>query len=333
MGSEQRRRRLSSRSKERFHSELKSCQRLPDINEIMVENGVGAFLLDMSRSRVSTGDIIFANKQGAPVRRFKLGRRIGGSSSSSVYCALDLATGETVASRIISLTGLDDNEKISLLRKAETLLQLSHSCVATYEGIGYHAGFLCIFFEYAENGSLSDIQNAFGALPERILAIYLNRILEGLKYLHQNGLVHGNLEANTVLATKDGSVKLSNAGLLNDINLRRTGRAIVSSDIHSVASLAIQLLRDSDNNGIHGSTDRYDSGSDSCNEIPNCSALLQDFLQKCFTAPDSVHSITSLLDHPWLNRNAPETVEVLSLITHGFQLMFRLLSLGYVVHP
>ena len=42
---------------------------------------------------------------------------------------------------------------------------------------------------------------------------YAAKILDGLSYIHHNGVVYGDLRAANILTTKDGSVKLSNYGL------------------------------------------------------------------------------------------------------------------------
>ena len=39
------------------------------------------------------------------------------------------------------------------------------------------------------------------------------QVLEGLDYLHHNGLVHGNLKAANILMTQSGEVKLSDFGI------------------------------------------------------------------------------------------------------------------------
>ena len=68
-------------------------------------------------------------------------------------------------------------------------------------------------FRYAENGSLGQTLKAFGKLNERLVASYVTKILEGLRYLHQNDVVHCDLKAANILTTKTGNVKLSDFGV------------------------------------------------------------------------------------------------------------------------
>ena len=45
------------------------------------------------------------------------------------------------------------------------------------------------------------------------MASYVTQVLEGLDYLHQNGIVHCNLKASNILVTQNGEVKLSDFGI------------------------------------------------------------------------------------------------------------------------
>lgn len=49
-------------------------------------------------------------------------------------------------------------------------------------------------------------------MDERLVAGYVVKILEGLDYLHRNGVVHPDLKAANILTTKSGDIKLSDFG-------------------------------------------------------------------------------------------------------------------------
>ncbi|KAN0128075.1 Protein kinase-like domain containing protein [Lactarius tabidus] len=83
---------------------------------------------------------------------------------------------------------------------------------------------LSIVFEYAENGSLGQTLKAFGKLNEKLVAIYVFKILEGLDYLHWCDIVHCDLKAANILTTKTGNVKLSDFGV--SLTLRTIEREI-----------------------------------------------------------------------------------------------------------
>ena len=52
--------------------------------------------------------------------------------------------------------------------------------------------------EYVEEGALSSFLKDFDTLPENLAAIYMKQILEGLSYLHKEGVIHRDLKGYVV---------------------------------------------------------------------------------------------------------------------------------------
>eukprot|EP00981_Chlorochromonas_danica_P007042 scaffold1536_cov179-Ochromonas_danica.AAC.2 len=64
-----------------------------------------------------------------------------------------------------------------------------------------------------ENGSLSNVIKKFGFFSESLTAIYITQVLRGLKYLHEQGVLHRDIKGANILTTKDGMVKLADFGV------------------------------------------------------------------------------------------------------------------------
>ncbi len=64
---------------------------------------------------------------------------------------------------------------------------------------------LYIILEYMENGALSAIikPNRFGVFPETLVAVYIAQVLQGLQYLHEQGVVHRDIKGANILTTKE----------------------------------------------------------------------------------------------------------------------------------
>ncbi|KAL8530944.1 hypothetical protein ACS0TY_007822 [Phlomoides rotata] len=64
---------------------------------------------------------------------------------------------------------------------------------------------LHIILEYVENGSLANIikPNKFGPFPESLVAVYIAQVLEGLVYLHEQGVIHRDIKGANILTTKE----------------------------------------------------------------------------------------------------------------------------------
>ena len=66
---------------------------------------------------------------------------------------------------------------------------------------------------FCENGSLHNICKRFGKFPEALVAVYVCQILEGLAYLHDQGVIHRDIKGANILTNKDGCVKLADFGV------------------------------------------------------------------------------------------------------------------------
>ena len=53
--------------------------------------------------------------------------------------------------------------------------------------------------EYESNGSLKNIIDNFGPFNENLIKIYLKQIIEGLKYLHNQGIIHRDIKCANLL--------------------------------------------------------------------------------------------------------------------------------------
>ena len=76
---------------------------------------------------------------------------------------------------------------------------------------------------------MGQLLKSFGKLNERLAASYVGRILEGLQYLHQNDIVHCDLQAANIFTTRDGNVKLSEFGLAHNLRTAATEKAVAGT--------------------------------------------------------------------------------------------------------
>lgn len=60
---------------------------------------------------------------------------------------------------------------------------------------------------------MHNICKKFGKFPETLVAIYISQVLEGLVYLHDQGVIHRDIKGANILTNKDGCVKLADFGV------------------------------------------------------------------------------------------------------------------------
>lgn len=114
---------------------------------------------------------------------------------------------------------------------------------------------------YCENGSLHHICKRFGKFPEGLVGVYISQVLDGLMYLHDQGVIHRDIKGANILTNKDGSVKLADFGVATKAGSLLSNNAVVgspywmapevidqsgattASDIWSVGCVVIELLQ------------------------------------------------------------------------------------------
>ncbi|KAI1270675.1 hypothetical protein F5Y18DRAFT_19153 [Xylariaceae sp. FL1019] len=144
---------------------------------------------------------------------FRVGERIGKGAFGHVYKALHWSTGETVAIKVIKLDNLAKGEMSMFESEVELLKNLNHENIVKYIGFVKSPDSLNILLEYCENGSLHSICKSYGKFPENLVGVYMAQVLTGLDYLHDQGVLHGDIKGANILTTKDGQVKLADFGV------------------------------------------------------------------------------------------------------------------------
>lgn len=65
------------------------------------------------------------------------------------------------------------------------------------------------FPRFCENGSLQSLLRKFGgSFPESLVSVYLRQVLEGLDFLHEQGVVHRDIKGNKVGQEDDDKVNV-----------------------------------------------------------------------------------------------------------------------------
>ncbi|UJO24802.1 Cytokinesis protein sepH [Fulvia fulva] len=259
-------------------------------------------------------------KEVEGLKDYQLGQCLGRGAFGSVYAALNWSTGETVAIKQIRLSDMPKTELNVIMQEIDLLKNLHHPNIVKYHGFVKSADSLYIILEYCEQGSLHSICKNFGKFPENLVALYTAQTLQGLLFLHEQGVIHRDIKGANILTTKDGLIKLADFGVATKAQGITEGSVVgtpywmapevielagatTASDIWSLGCTVIELL--DGRPPYHQFAPMpalFRIVNDDHPPLPEgASPLVRDFLMQCFQKDPNLRvSAKKLLKHPWI---------------------------------
>ncbi|KAI5100980.1 mitogen-activated protein kinase kinase kinase 19 [Silurus meridionalis] len=149
------------------------------------------------------------------------GEILGRGAYGTVYCGLS-SEGQLIAVKQVTLdvsnSETAEKEYDRLEREVDLLKNLNHQNIVGFLGTTLSGNVISILMEYVPGGSISNVLNRFGPLPEKVFALYTRQILEGVVYLHDNRVIHRDLKGNNIMLMPSGIIKLIDFGCARRLN-------------------------------------------------------------------------------------------------------------------
>jgi serine/threonine protein kinase len=167
---------------------------------------------DLIASGASTGnDFIQHDATDATINEplamlgvYRLDKRIGKGSIGEVYLVFDTAKKVQRAVKVIPGGGkLSNSVRLHFFREMQIAATLRHPSIVQCDRFGEESGKLYIAMDYCNAGNLDDLLQQSGALSIRRAVKLILRLLEGLAYAHEQGIIHGDLKPSNILLQKN----------------------------------------------------------------------------------------------------------------------------------
>ncbi|BGP60592.1 hypothetical protein NBRC10512_007791 [Rhodotorula toruloides] len=157
-----------------------------------------------------------------PTKLYRNLVKIGQGASGGVYTAYQVGTNMSVA---IKQMNLEQQPKQDLIINEILVMKESrHQNIVNFIDSFLVKNDLWVVMEYMEGGSLTDVVTA-NIMSEGQIAAVSREVLQGLKHLHEHGVIHRDIKSDNILLSMQGDIKLTDFGFCAQIkgdNAKRT---------------------------------------------------------------------------------------------------------------
>ena len=159
------------------------------------------------------------------LNNFILGKPLGKGAFGSVRLVTRKEDGKIYAMKSINLGKLDRREIEAALNEVRLLASLNHPNIIGYKETFYdeNTRTLNLVMEYADDGDISHkIQDNLKRrlqFEESTIWEWIIQLLKGLKYLHDNKIMHRDLKCANIFLMKNGLLKIG------DLNVSKLAKS------------------------------------------------------------------------------------------------------------
>jgi serine/threonine protein kinase len=133
---------------------------------------------------------------------YRVGEKLGKGAFATVYKALDTESGDFVAIKRILVENIKSKQLMKLLAEGHLMEQLEHEHIVKFFGALETENHIHLIMEFVDSGSLASVMAKYGVFSERLVAVYLRQVLQGLAYLHENNVIHRDIVSASLFVVK-----------------------------------------------------------------------------------------------------------------------------------
>jgi len=151
--------------------------------------------------------------------RYRIDDLIARGGMASVYRALDLRLGRTVAIKILAPAFTADPGFVErFMLEARSAAALTHPNVVAVHDQGVSNGFPYLIMEYVPGRTIRQLLSTNSSMTSAHALEIMKAVLAGLSAAHEAGFVHRDIKPENVLITDTGLIKVTDFGLARVID-------------------------------------------------------------------------------------------------------------------
>jgi len=149
--------------------------------------------------------------------KYELGKVLGKGAFSSVYRSKNKFTDEEVAIKVVQKRDIKPRDLELLEREIKILKKLRHPNIVRLYDLFDGPEKLYIVLELVPGGELFDQLVKNGSYSESDARSLITQVLEGVDYMHKNGVVHRDLKPDNLLCQDATHIKIADFGMSKDV--------------------------------------------------------------------------------------------------------------------
>ena len=266
---------------------------------------------------------------------YKFGRMIGKGAFGKVNLGLNLLTGRVVAIKSFNKENIKNEiSRKKILYETNLMRKLRHNSITkileTFESEKY----IFIIMEYISGGNLQSFVKKRRKLNEKTAKIFYKQIIEGIKYIHSQNIVHRDIKLENILIDLNNNIKICDFGVGIMINknsilhdqcgtpvymapeiIKNEGYTGFPVDIWS-SGIALYIMLSGNVPFNRGKLNdlQYEILNTPLKYINNISFEANNLLQ-CILCkdPNKRFNADDILNHPWLNNENFDNINSLNI--------------------
>lgn len=164
-----------------------------------------------SKPKIAPVTIVVRERTSSVYERIQ---QVGEGTYGKVYKARNTLTGQLVALKRLRLEGEREGFPITSIREIKLLQGFDHRNISTLSEIMIESQkTVYMIFDYADNDLSGLLMNEQIKLSPANCKHLFKSLLEGIHYLHDNGILHRDIKGSNILIDNKGHLRITDFGL------------------------------------------------------------------------------------------------------------------------
>ncbi|KAL3616234.1 hypothetical protein CASFOL_039624 [Castilleja foliolosa] len=169
---------------------------------------------EASNSEAADESFLSPSPENTLFNKYEIGKLLGCGAFAKVYHARDIATGHSVAIKVINKSKLNNSTRLmtNIKREIAIMRHLRHPNIVKLIEVLATKAKIYLILEFVKGGELF-AKVAEGRFTEDLARKYFQQLISAVSYCHLRGVYHRDLKLENLLVDENGDLKVSDFGL------------------------------------------------------------------------------------------------------------------------